>query len=158
MKNFISFCFFRVFCFLFEADYAVLVSWYWMLGVGVVFWGLVFWLTGFRRWCSPGLNDGVVLKEKEVENDDLLLESKRAEQALLLNDTIAASHIDQTFDQQNLILDDVSFSVQRNELCVFLGPNGAGKTTAIKILTGELNPSAGKTIIGGDENVTPGSP
>lgn len=56
-----------------------------------------------------------------------------------------------------LILKDISFSLNRNEIFGFLGPNGAGKTTTIKIIVGLLNPDKGKVkILGGcpkDENI-----
>jgi len=42
-----------------------------------------------------------------------------------------------------LILKDISFSLNKNEIFGFLGPNGAGKTTTIKIIVGLLNPDKG---------------
>jgi ABC-2 type transport system ATP-binding protein len=46
-------------------------------------------------------------------------------------------------------LDGVSFSVEPGEVFGFLGPNGAGKTTTIKILTGQLRPTAGRAWVMG---------
>ena len=43
----------------------------------------------------------------------------------------------------------VSFSVPRGQVCGFLGPNGAGKSTTMKMLTGFLAPSEGRSLIGG---------
>ena len=45
----------------------------------------------------------------------------------------------------------VSFSLQPGEIVGFLGPNGAGKTTTIKMLTGLLQPTAGKALIQGHD-------
>lgn len=63
---------------------------------------------------------------------------------------------------QNLVRDykdlralhGISFSVQPGEIFGFLGPNGAGKTTAIKILTGQLRPTAGSARVAGWDVVT----
>jgi ABC-2 type transport system ATP-binding protein len=44
---------------------------------------------------------------------------------------------------------DVSFSINKGEVCAFLGPNGAGKSTTMKLLTGYLAPSAGVAKIAG---------
>jgi ABC-2 type transport system ATP-binding protein len=46
-------------------------------------------------------------------------------------------------------VDDISFRVQRGEILGFLGPNGAGKTTTMRVLTGYLPPTEGKTIVAG---------
>ena len=46
-------------------------------------------------------------------------------------------------------LKNVSFSLERGELLGFVGPNGAGKSTTIKILSGILQPSAGRCEVGG---------
>lgn len=43
----------------------------------------------------------------------------------------------------------ISFTVQPGEFIGFIGPNGAGKSTTIKMLTGQLMPSAGRITIGG---------
>jgi ABC-2 type transport system ATP-binding protein len=42
---------------------------------------------------------------------------------------------------------DVSFQVEPGEIVGFLGANGAGKTTTLKMLTGLLRPSTGKTLV-----------
>ena len=44
-------------------------------------------------------------------------------------------------------LKSLSFDVKDGECAGLLGPNGAGKSTAIKILTGQLQPSAGSVKI-----------
>ncbi len=50
-----------------------------------------------------------------------------------------------------LAVDDVSFQVSRGEVVGFLGPNGAGKSTTMKMLTGFLNPTAGSSIVAGND-------
>lgn len=47
------------------------------------------------------------------------------------------------------VVDGITFTVAQGELFGFLGPNGAGKTTTIKMLTGQLRPSAGRASICG---------
>jgi len=44
---------------------------------------------------------------------------------------------------------DVSFNLKQGEVLGFLGPNGAGKSTTMKMLTGNLAPSAGSVKICG---------
>ncbi|HUU26686.1 MAG TPA: ABC transporter ATP-binding protein [archaeon] len=46
-------------------------------------------------------------------------------------------------------VENISLKVERGELFGFLGPNGAGKTTTIKMITGLLQPSAGKIRVAG---------
>jgi ABC-2 type transport system ATP-binding protein len=46
-------------------------------------------------------------------------------------------------------VEGVSFEIQRGEVVGLLGHNGAGKTTIMKILTGFLEPSAGRVTIEG---------
>lgn len=46
-------------------------------------------------------------------------------------------------------LDQVSYEVKPGEIFGLLGPNGAGKTTMIRILTGQLRPTAGQAWVAG---------
>jgi ABC-2 type transport system ATP-binding protein len=46
-------------------------------------------------------------------------------------------------------LQGVSFTLERGELLGFIGPNGAGKSTTIKILSGILEPDAGRFEVDG---------
>ena len=48
-------------------------------------------------------------------------------------------------------VDAVSFSIEPGEIVGLLGPNGAGKTTIMKMLTGFLEPSAGRVLVDGQE-------
>jgi ABC-2 type transport system ATP-binding protein len=57
----------------------------------------------------------------------------------------------------HLAVDDLSFRVERGQICGLLGPNGAGKTTTLRMLMGLIHPDAGQIRIFG-EPVTAGSP
>lgn len=46
-------------------------------------------------------------------------------------------------------VDGLSFSAQKGSLFGLLGPNDSGKTTTIKMLTGQMKPSAGSSSVGG---------
>jgi len=46
-----------------------------------------------------------------------------------------------------LILEEVSFIIEEKEKAAMVGINGAGKTTLLKIITGELDPDAGRVSI-----------
>jgi ABC-2 type transport system ATP-binding protein len=51
----------------------------------------------------------------------------------------------------NVVLDDISFSVEKGEILGFLGPNGAGKSSTMKIVTGFWTPSRGSVKIDGKD-------
>ncbi len=46
-----------------------------------------------------------------------------------------------------IAVNNVSLSIRQGELFGLLGPNGSGKTTMIKLLTGQIHPTAGSAIV-----------
>ena len=67
---------------------------------------------------------------------------------------VEAQHLQKTFAfgffrKKVRAVDDVSFTVEKNEIFGFLGPNGAGKTTTLKMLMGLIFPSSGTARIFG---------
>jgi len=46
---------------------------------------------------------------------------------------------------------DVSFAVEAGEIVGVMGPNGSGKTTLFNLVTGALNPDAGRIRLDGEE-------
>ena len=50
-----------------------------------------------------------------------------------------------------LILDKISFKINRGEIFGMLGPNGAGKSTIFNLLTGLISPNQGKIKINGND-------
>ena len=50
---------------------------------------------------------------------------------------------------KNRAVNDISFTINDNEILGFLGPNGAGKSTTMNMITGYLPMSAGKVTING---------
>lgn len=47
------------------------------------------------------------------------------------------------------VVDDVSLEVRQGEIVGLLGPNGAGKTTTFYLITGMVNPDAGRITLDG---------
>ncbi len=65
-------------------------------------------------------------------------------------DAIDVRGLTKRFDGRTVV-DGLTISVARGEICGFLGPNGSGKTTTIRMLCGLLEPDAGEgTCLGHD--------
>ena len=61
---------------------------------------------------------------------------------------IAAAGLTRKFGDR-VVVDDVTFSVERGEIVALLGPNGAGKTTTLRMLAGLIAATAGTVMIDG---------
>ncbi len=62
--------------------------------------------------------------------------------------TVEASNLTRVYGGREAV-SDVSFNLNKGEVLGFLGPNGAGKSTTMKMITGNLAPSAGGVRICG---------
>ncbi len=51
----------------------------------------------------------------------------------------------------NLVIDNVSFYVNKGEFITFLGPSGCGKTTTLRMIAGFDLPSSGKILLNGQD-------
>lgn len=49
--------------------------------------------------------------------------------------------------QEQTVVDQLSFSVEKGQVLGFLGPNGAGKSTTMRMITGYLKPSEGAIYV-----------
>ena len=63
------------------------------------------------------------------------------------NTTIEICNLSKAINGQPLIT-DFSYIVRRHERLGIIGPNGCGKSTLMKLLAGQLQPDAGKIIVG----------
>jgi branched-chain amino acid transport system ATP-binding protein len=49
------------------------------------------------------------------------------------------------------VTDDVSFRLAPGDRVALIGPNGAGKTTLVNLITGDIRPTAGQILMGGED-------
>jgi zinc transport system ATP-binding protein len=52
---------------------------------------------------------------------------------------------------ERLVLEDINFSIKRNDFIAIIGPNGGGKTTLLKIMLGLLKPDKGTVKVFGKD-------
>ena len=50
--------------------------------------------------------------------------------------------------EEQMILENLSFTIERGKKIAVVGPNGAGKTTLVRLITGELKPTNGNIFRG----------
>ncbi len=74
--------------------------------------------------------------------------SQQAPQASAGETLVRVERLTRQFGAHTAV-DGVDFAVHRGEVLGFLGPNGAGKTTTMRMITGNLAPSAGRVTING---------
>lgn len=62
---------------------------------------------------------------------------------------ITVSHVTKRYNKSDLVVRDVSFSVEKGQIFGLLGPNGAGKTTLMQMIATLLKPTSGIVMICG---------
>ncbi len=65
---------------------------------------------------------------------------------------VEARHVSKGFGEQ-LLVEDLNFSLPRGGIVGVIGPNGAGKTTLFRMIMGEESPDGGELVVG--ETVSP---
>lgn len=66
--------------------------------------------------------------------------------------TLSVSNVSKSYGSQ-VILEEISFHMNKGDRIGIVGPNGAGKTTLLSILSGELSPDSGKFYLSGEETI-----
>lgn len=64
-------------------------------------------------------------------------------------ETVAGWFSKKKYYEKLLVLDNISFSVNKGEMFGIIGKNGAGKTTLLRIISGIYKPDSGKVVISG---------
>ena len=68
---------------------------------------------------------------------------------------ISVSHVSKRYNKRDMVVDDVSFTVEKGTIFGLLGPNGAGKTTLMQMIATLLIPTSGfVTICGMDTSAS----
>lgn len=63
------------------------------------------------------------------------------------NFMIIVENLTKKYSPDTVALDNVSFKINKGEICGYIGTNGAGKSTTVKILTGVLGFDSGKVLL-----------
>ena len=64
---------------------------------------------------------------------------------------IEFKEVTKQYSTGNIVLDNVSFSIQPGEFVVLTGPSGAGKTTIARLMIKDVEPSSGQIYIEGED-------
>lgn len=117
---------------------------------GVIFFLLNLIIELSSNWsfkCGTDKSEGSI----EGEDSDVSEERRRVTQDQSSRfDVMRVINVSKVFKSmfgKRTAVDRVSFAVPRGECFGLLGVNGAGKTTLFKMLTGQMKPTSGKTVI-----------
>ncbi len=63
---------------------------------------------------------------------------------------IVFEQVTKIYDGEDLVLEDVSFSIEKGEFVFLIGKSGVGKSSVLKLLSRQETASAGKVLIDGE--------
>lgn len=69
-----------------------------------------------------------------------------------MSNVIQASNLTLAYDKgRKEIIKDANFSIKKGEFVFITGPSGSGKSTLLKSLYGQIKPSKGNLVVGGND-------
>ena len=114
-----------------------------------------------EAWIRTGIkarrtrNEGRVRALKAMRSERRARRDRKGKARIVLHDAersgelvAEASHLSFAYDGGPSLIRDLSIRVRRGDRWGLIGPNGVGKTTLLKLLLGELEPSAGHVRTG----------
>ncbi|SHH36784.1 ABC transporter ATP-binding protein [Tepidibacter thalassicus] len=63
-----------------------------------------------------------------------------------MNEIIKVKNLSKKIKKRTII-NNVSFSIEKGDICGFIGPNGSGKTTIMRLLTNLITPTSGEIYL-----------
>ena len=85
----------------------------------------------------------------DANKEEFLKEQKKFE----FNTSIDLRNLDFYFSKDKKILQDVNFSIQKNQIVGIIGKSGEGKTTLVDIICGIVSPTKGEVLIDKKYNI-----
>lgn len=70
-----------------------------------------------------------------------------------MKNIVRISNLCKTYKGGFEALKDINLDIKKGEIFALLGPNGAGKTTLIGAICGVVNPTSGKVLVDGHDNI-----
>ncbi len=64
---------------------------------------------------------------------------------------IKFNHVTKSFNEDEVVLSDVSFSIERGQTKIILGASGSGKSTILKLILGLIRPDSGEIVVEGQD-------
>ena len=100
------------------------------------------------KYFEPVLDN--ILKDVDVLNKNIFIEEKNI-QKIKMDSKIILSNLSYGYNESDLLLENLSLTIIKNQKIGITGRSGCGKSTLVKILAGLIKPTKGKFII--DEKI-----
>ena len=100
------------------------------------------------KYFEPVLDN--ILKDVDVLNKNIFIEEKNI-QKIKMDSKIILSNLSYGYNESDLLLENLSLTIIKNQKIGITGRSGCGKSTLVKILAGLIKPTKGKFII--DERI-----
>ena len=92
-----------------------------------------------------------LLELEDLEDEEKPLEKEELEEIALNFKEIKAENLSFAYMDENKVLEDINFTINRGDTVALRGPSGRGKTTLFKLLLGLYSKNSGSLNIDGEE-------